>query len=226
MKYTIIPFLLFFFTSISAQTLSYSIGEIEYKEDVVKTIKITLDPKPETIKDVFEDWMDDYYNVDLDGKKFLFFDKKYLTAKGIVIPEISTRKIDLIVSVDETEMNSTKLDVFASFGYNNWIQPNEHYSEFAALEGIVYQFVADYLPEYYLDKVEDVREELTDLKDNESEMQEELVENKEDLEKLRMENAELLERLRQNQMKINSVQTRLKLNQKAYKSINKRIIEN
>jgi hypothetical protein len=170
----IIPFLLFTLITITitAQNLSYSSGTTEVEGEIVKTINVKLDPKPETVKGSFENWMEDNYDVDLDGKRLLFFDKKVMSAKGVVIPAISSRRIDLNVRVDESNEDFTTLQVYASFGYNNWITPMDYPYEYAALEGIVYEYISDYLPEYYLNRIEDTKEQLADLKEDKEELNE------------------------------------------------------
>ena len=223
MKYLIGAFLTIFALNSNAQVLSYSDGVLEVEGDMVKTINIKLDPKPATVRSSFENWMDDKYDVDLDGKKLLFFDKEYMSAKGVVIPEVSTRKIDLMVKVDESATTSTTLHVFASFGYNNWITPSDYPYEFAALEGIVYDYVSEYLPEYYLERVEKTKEMLEDLSEDRVDLKDDMKDNNEEILKLQTENAELMKKLKENQMKISSTKSKLTKRNKEYKSINKRV---
>ena len=223
MKSLIVAFLTIFTMSLSAQILTYSDGKLNVEGEMVHTINIKLDPKPETVRNSFENWMDDKYDVDLDGKKLLFFEKEYMSAKGVVIPEVSSRKIDLMVKVDESKSNSTTLHVFASFGYNNWITTNEYPYEFAALEGIVYDYVSEYLPNYYLEKVEKTKDALEELSENRVDLKDDMKDNNEEIEKLKSENAELMKKLKENQKKISSTKSRLIQRNKDFKSINKRV---
>jgi hypothetical protein len=221
----IIPFLLFTLITITitAQNLSYSSGTTEVEGEIVKTINVKLDPKPETVKGSFENWMEDNYDVDLDGKRLLFFDKKVMSAKGVVIPAISSRRIDLNVRVDESNEDFTTLQVYASFGYNNWITPMDYPYEYAALEGIVYEYISDYLPEYYLNRIEDTKEQLADLKEDKEELNEDVIDNKERIEELKKENEELMRRLKENQANINETKSKLSKRNKQYESINRRV---
>lgn len=207
----------------NAQVLSYSNGMIDVDGELVQTINIKLDPKPETIRESFEQWMDDNYDVDLDGKTLLFFDKDEMSAEGVVIESVSTRKIDLKVRVNETDSDATILNVYASFGYNNWINPIDYPYEFAALEGIVYEYVAAYLPKYYMEKVANTKEKITDLNDDRSELQEEIDENESDIKDLKEENMELMKKLKKNQMEINSSKSKLTKRNKEYNSIKERV---
>jgi hypothetical protein len=209
--------------NVEAQSLSYSIGQIEFEEEMVTTIRVKMEPKPETIKDSFEDWMDDKYDVDLDGKSLLFFDKKFMTAKGVTINEISPKKIDLLVKVNESNSENTTLDVFASFGYNNWITPETHLSEFISLENIVSDFIAEYLPQYYLEKMVETEEKLVDLKEDNNELNEQVKDNMEELAELKKENDELITKIRENQKRINNTKNKLSTEKKQFKTIKKKI---
>ena len=123
----------------------------------------------------------DKYDVNLDGKKLLFFNKEYMTAEGVVIPQISPRKMDLRVKVDESEKGNTVLHVFAAYGYNNWITPEDHPYAYDSLKGIVYDFVSEYLPEYYYERIEETEENIEDLKADNNDIEKDLAKNKEDI---------------------------------------------
>ena len=215
--------MMLFVTVMTAQKLDYADGTIMYEDEKINTIDVTLDPKVSTIKDKFEDWMDDNYDVDLDGTKLLFFDADYMSANGVVIPEISDRKIDLKVKVDETTAGMTKLNMFASFGYDNWITEDKHPEEYAALRSIVNEFVRDYLPEYYLDQVEDAEEKVDDLKEDRDDLNDDMQDNEEKIKKLEAENRELTKKLKENQKLIDQSKSRLKAKNKDYKSIKSRV---
>ena len=225
MKYYLLLIISVLTLTINAQELSYSDGTITADGEVIETIDVRLDPNVETIKDKFSDWMDDKYDVNLDGKKLLFFDKDFLTANGVVIPRISDRKIDLKVKVDETETGITKLNVFASFGYNNWITTTNHPYEFEALREIVYEFVSEYLPDYYLNKVDATKEKISDLKDDKKDLKNDVADNEKRIADLKKENQELMEKLKINQKKLSQEQSTLKSRTKDFKSIKKRVVE-
>lgn len=223
MKYllsTLIMMLAFFS---NAQLLTYSDGMIEYNNEMVKTINIKLDPKPGDVRSSFEKWMDNNYDVDLDGRSLLFFEKEYMSAKGVVIPEVSSRKIDVMVKVDETAANATTLHVFASFGYDNWITLDQYPVEFMALEEIVYEYVADFLPEYYKGKVENTRENLEDLNERKEDLSDDVKDNEEEIAKLKKENQELRVKMQENQKKINNAKAKLVKRDKELKSVKRRV---
>jgi len=207
----------------TCQKLSYSDGSVEFDNSTVRTIDVTLSPKVETIKDKFEDWMDDNYDVDLDDKKLLFFTKDYMTANGVVIPQISQNRIDLKVKVDETNGGNTKLNVFASFGYNNWITEDKHPFEYAALRGIVYDFVSEYLPEYYLDRVKESESTIAKLNDRREDMEDDIKDNEKSIRELREDNKNLMKKIRANELKIKEAKKRLTKQTNEYKEVKKKV---
>jgi len=209
--------------SLTAQTVNYDNGKITYDREEIRTIKVTLKPYVSTIKDKFSDWIDDHYEVDLDEKRLLFFDKEYMTAEGVVIPKVSPRKIDLHVKVDETQKGNTVLHVFASYGYNNWIVPQEHPYAHDALREIVYDFISDYLPEYYYERVEDTQERIEDIKDENSDIAYDLADNKKEIDDLLKKNDELRIELEQNKTKLKKANERLNVRKNEYRKVKNKV---
>lgn len=223
MKYLKTLLILFIGLSLSAQKVSYEDGMILQDGEEVETIDVILSPKVETIKDKFEDWMDENYDVDLDGKKLIFWNKEFMTANGVVIPQISDKKIDLKVKVAETTDGNSKLHVFASYGYNNWITPADHPHAHTTLRNIVFDFVADYLPEYYYEKVEDSKERLADLRDDRSDLKDDLDDNLKELEKLEKVNRDLRLQLKNNEYQIETTEKKISERKKDYKMVKNRV---
>jgi len=223
MKYisTVIALMIAF--SLTAQKVEYQEGQIMYEDEKIQTIEVRLSPTVSTIKDKFSEWMNDKYDVNLDGKKLLFFNKEYMTAEGVVIPQISPRKMDLRVKVDESEKGNTVLHVFAAYGYNNWITPEDHPYAYDSLKGIVYDFVSEYLPEYYYERIEETEENIEDLKADNNDIEKDLAKNKEDIDKILKENEDLRLELEENKSKLKKANENLKVRQNEYKKVQKKV---
>jgi len=223
MKYILTIMTLFTFSFCYTQVVDFSDGMVTYEDEEIKTIDVLLNPKVETIKDKFDDWMDDNYEVNLDGKKLLFFNKEYMSANGVNVPQISSKKIDLLVKVDESNNENTLLQVFASFGYDNWITEEDHPYEYAALRGIVIDFVQDYLPEYYFNKIQDTEEEIAKIKDKKEKLSEDMADNDEEITKLLKENRDLMDKIKSNQDRLKKAKQKLNTRNSEYKTIKKKI---
>jgi len=223
MKFLIISFALLFAVSTNAQTVEYSSGSINYEDENISTIEVTLSPKVSVIKDKFSDWMNDHYDVNLDGKKLLFFNKEFMTAEGVIIPQISNRKIDLKVKVLDADSENSKLHVFASYGYNNWITEENHPYAFTALQEIVYDFVSEYLPEYYYERIVDTENRIDNIKDDNNDIADDLTNNKEEIEKLMKENDDLRKALEVNKSKLKKASKNLTVRKTEYEVVKKKV---
>jgi len=223
MRYIIAILTLLIACSLTAQNVKYLEGNIEYEDENLQTIEVKLTPSVSTIKDKFSDWMNDNYDVNLDGKKLLFFNKKFMTAEGIIIPQISPRKIDLRVRVDESNKGMTTLDVFASYGYNNWITPETHPYAYDALRGIVYDFVSDYLPKYYYEKVEESEKRIDKIQDDGKDLKNDLEDNKNEIDDLLKKNDELRRELEENKTKLKKANENLDKRENEYRKIKKKV---
>jgi len=195
--------------SATGQVLAYNNTYLQYEEEQVQSVEVILRPGVELIEDKFNDWLKENHDVKLDQKKFIFFDKEYLTANEVIIPKISDRKIDLKVKVQSTTNDKTQLNIFASFGYNNWVSESNYPKEFAALEELTYAFVKKYLPKYYNEEIENKQSQIRELiKDNEK-IQEDINANKEEMTNLEKTNEELLEEWEQNKTNIESLKLKM-----------------
>jgi len=209
--------------SITAQKVKYHDGKIMYDGEELQTIEVKLQPNVSTIKDKFSEWMDDHYDVNLDGKKLLFFKKDFMTAEGVIIPQISERKIDLRVKVDEATKGTTTLHVFASYGYNNWLTPEKNPYAYDALKGIVYDFVSDYLPEYYYERVEESKENIDEIKEDNNDIEGDIANNKKEIEELLKKNEDLRNELEENKSKLKKANENLDARQNEYQKIKKKV---
>ena len=223
MKKLLIVLFTMFYLIANAQTLNCKAGTIEYEGEIVSTIDVILAPRVNTIQHKFEQWMVSNYQVDLKDETFLTIEKEFMTAKGIVIPEISTKKIDLIVKVSESDDYNTILNVVASFGYDNWITENEFPFEYSALEDIVYGFLADFLPDHYDGRVEKSEEKLTTLSTNRDVLTEQLKVNMEEIKSIKEENNLLLQQIKQNRNRINVNKSILRKKEMKYDIVKERM---
>jgi hypothetical protein len=198
-----------FLSFATGQILAFNNAYLEYEEEQVQSVEVILKPNVDLLEDKFNAWLKDNHDVKLDQKKFIFFDKEYLTANEVIIPKISDRKIDLKVKVQSTPNDKTRLNVFASFGYNNWISESEYPEEYAALEKLTYSFVQKYLPEYYNQKIENNQTQIIDLKEDNNDILSTIKSNKEEMANLEKTNNELLADWKDNKSKLQTLKVKL-----------------
>lgn len=206
-----------------AQIFYMEPSTIDYEDDKVETIDVVLEPTVDKIRDKFSDWIDDNYDVGLDGKKLLFFDKEYMTAKGVNIPNVSRNKIDLIVKVEETPGGKTRLKTFASYGYDNWITEYDDPYAYSALNEIVEEFVEDYLPDYYAQEIDVTREKIDELRADIADVQESLNDNQERIDKLQDENVELTTTLKRKKQQVKAAEKNMAEEKAKLDKVNDRV---
>ncbi|MEM9549178.1 MAG: hypothetical protein AAGA77_24540 [Bacteroidota bacterium] len=135
----------------SAQTIIYKESRIDRDGILVPTVQVTLEPAVDNMVERFEDWFKENYTVDLIGKNALSANKYMLSIDRVKVREISERRVDMNVYVDESKINVTRMDVFSSFGFDVWITPLDYPAEYVALNSLVFNFVRDSFPEYNQD---------------------------------------------------------------------------
>lgn len=153
---------LFSYSCVSAQKLSITDGTTTYEDQEHPCIVVQIEPDTKDVKDEMKDWMKDKKDVKLRGFGFLV-NKDVLTATKVNLPEISSNEMDFYAEVLENG-EVTEMKIFGSFGYNIHISKEKYPAEYRALKNMTLNFLSDYLPKYYQDKIEDTQELLSDLK--------------------------------------------------------------
>lgn len=213
--------LLFSSTFLSAQKLSITDGIITYDDQDRPCIVVQIEPDTKDVKDAIKDWMDDEKDVKLRGFGFLV-NKDVLTAKEIKLPEISPNEMDFYVEVLEKE-EITEMKVFGSFGYNIHISKAKYPTEYRALKNMTLDFLSNYLPEYYKNKIEDTQELLSDLKEERENLKEDIEENSEEIVELKEENIELNGEVSDKNIKVEKTSIKLQEQKTKLKKINEKL---
>ncbi|MDX1476673.1 MAG: hypothetical protein R3301_03170 [Saprospiraceae bacterium] len=175
--------------SIMAQNINFTEESVVYDGKERMSISITMAPPADDVKQGIERWIKDKYDVKLKGTG-LFANKDVLSAEETRIPVISSNMLDFYArAVPAGEM--TKLNVFASFGYNVHIAPEKYPDEFAALRKLTYEFVSEFLPNWYEERITEMEDTVSDLSDEVSSLKGDIDDNLKEQEKLRKELEEL-----------------------------------
>lgn len=206
---------LFLYSNISAQQLMISDGTVNYKKDNRPCIEVNLEPEPKEVKDAFKDWLKDNYDVKLKGFGFLT-NKDVLYAENVSIQEVSDKNLNFYTKVVE-DGEQTKMSVFASYGYDIHINPEKYPRAFRKIEELTDNFVADYLPKFYQNRIKNAEERLSDLQKRQKDLEDNISDNKGDIEKmykeieeLKKENEELIQDLSKNKDNLEKANVTLK----------------
>ncbi len=179
--------------SIKAQTIAPENGTITYDKNLRPVILVSLDPKPDELKEAWRDYLNDTYDVKLKGIGFLQ-NKDLLSAEEVVIQKISPNKINFYTNIEENELGS-EMKVFASLGKNTFISQDKTQMEYKALQSIVENFLKTYLPVYYKEMLEDTTKNFEDLTEDVADLNEEIVDDSEKIEKLKKEIEDLNDKI-------------------------------
>jgi len=156
------------------------------------SIEVELEPEPKPVKKAWQDFVKDNYDVKVKGIGFLT-NKDILKAEKVKIKEMSDKEMDLYTKVVR-EGDVTKMNVFASLGYDIYIDEKEYPDMYETMEDMATQFLNSYLPKYYQGLVndaqavrDDLNKEITNLEEDIADNQDEIVKSREEIEKLQEE---------------------------------------
>ncbi|XOV68748.1 MAG: hypothetical protein ACFHU9_06115 [Fluviicola sp.] len=180
-----------------AQVPAPKTSEVLYEDDMRPSLEVTVVPEPKEVKRAWHDFVKDNYDVDLDGIG-LFSNKDILSAEEVKIEKLSSQHIDFMTKITATE-GGTKMEVFAAKGYDIYIDPVENPEEFGRMDLMVRDFLADYIPAYYSEQIEDQSEEVEDLAKKRNKQKKEIDENEEEIAQLKEEIASLQDAIEQSE---------------------------
>ncbi len=187
-------------TFVNAQILNVSNETIIHDGKERSAVKVTIAPGSKDVKKSFKDFMDDQFDVKVEGIGFLK-NKKVVYTESTVIPPISTKPMELFAKVVENGAQ-TNMYVFGQVGYNNPITPTSMWTEYNAMKDLTVDFLNRLLPNYYQDIVEDQRDEVADLEDDRDDMRKKMDKNKDKIAELQKENRELERKIAETKVKL------------------------
>lgn len=198
--FTVIILALFMTLGLSAQRLVIDQGTIVHNKDTRECVLVQLEPEPKEVKEAWRDYVKDRYDVKLKGIGFLS-NKDVLSAEEVSIPEITDRKFHLYTEVVSRQQGS-QMCVFAAFGPDMYINSEQYNMEFRRLENMVESFLGIYLPDHYLELVNESQEAVDDLIDEQRDLEDDIKDNKEKIAKLTKENEEKARRIEEIQTEL------------------------
>jgi DNA repair exonuclease SbcCD ATPase subunit len=190
-----IIFLLFLPLLSNAQLPNLREAVIQYEKDSYPCIKVTLEPETKAVKEAWEDFMNKKYNVNVKGTG-LFTNKDVMTAEKVTLKKISDKQMDLFAEIVE-EKDLTSFSLFGRLGYDIPIRPENHPAEYQGLRTLTLEFLNEYLPDYYKERIKEREKQLKDLEKERKDVEKSLADNRKEIEKLEKENRELEQQLKE-----------------------------
>lgn len=200
--------MLLIFTTVQAQELSLTEMLVKYDKETRPAIQVVLEPETDAVKKAWEDYMKDEYKVKMKGTG-LFSNKDVLSAEEVKISEVSSKKLNFYTRIVEKGAN-TEMSVFASLGYDLHIGKDNYPAEFAQLKKITVDFLNQYLPTYYQDRLKNNEDQFSNLTKDRDKLEKNITDNTEKIEKLTKENEQMRSELATTEEQLKTVSKDLK----------------
>lgn len=211
MKYVYISFLLISLIIIRAtaygQDLTPVEATIERDNKLRSCLVVSVDPEPKTLKKAWRDFLKEKYDFKLKGIGFLS-NKDVLSAKKVTLPAISPNALDFYTEI-LPDQSGSQMKVFASYGYEVYINPNEHPEEFQQLKTIFSTFLQTYIPNYYQELVDDTENAVRDLMKDQKKLKKSITKDSKKAEKFTAKIKQLNEAVSDNQAELIQVEEKL-----------------
>lgn len=132
-----------------AQSLSPEKSTIEHNNKIRTCLMVKLDPEPKTLKKAWISFLKKEYKIKLKGMG-MFSNKDLLHKEEVIIPKLSQKQMDFYTYIVQDEnSNGSEMKVFASLGYDIYLNEEQYPVEFKAMNEMIVSFLKEYLPKYY-----------------------------------------------------------------------------
>lgn len=209
--------LVFFPFGLFAQDLELINTQIDYEGTTYPCIRVMLEAGTDQVKDAWDDFIKDKYDVKMRGYGFLA-NKDVLRAEKAEFKAISGKQLDFYTKVVENG-DKTSMSVFASFGYDIHVGPESYPQEYAAMKNVLQSFLDQFIPNYYNGQISIVKDKLKDLEKEEDDMKKELKENEKEIKELSKRNEEIEQALKEKEREIDTAKDQLNHLQNTFKTV-------
>ena len=207
--------------SVSAQSLSPQNSTIEHNDKMRTCLVVKLDPEPKELKKAWIRFLRKEYDVKLKGMGW-FSNKDLLYKKEVIIKNLSPQTMDFYTYVVEDE-NGSEMRVFASLGYDIYLNEEQYPFEFNAMKEMIVSFLKEYLPKYYNDKINESEGSVKGLNKEIKKLNKNIKNNQDDSEKLNKKIEQNKSRNKDNSEKLEAAEIKLRHRQNELKRINTKL---
>ncbi|RYM34578.1 hypothetical protein ERX46_04170 [Brumimicrobium glaciale] len=210
-----------FNNTVKAQNVVPQDGKIEHNDSERPCIFVNLDPEPKPLKKAWKDFLKDNYDFKIKGIGFLS-NKDLLYKEDVIIPKISSKRMNFYTEIVEDEVGS-EMKVFASFGYDIYIDKNETPEEYRIMTRMLNEFLKSYLPDYYNDQVKDTEKKVKTLSKDVKGLNKDISKNNKKIENLTEEIEELTKESEEQSSALEIANTKLKERKEKLERINSKL---
>jgi len=187
---------------IMAQDITPKEGFIVYEDAPRACWVVHLDPEPKTLKKAWKVYLDDEFGFSLKGIGFLT-NKDLLSAEEVMVKPIANDPLNLYTQIVE-DVNGSEMKFFVELKSNVYASDADHRFEFRAMQDILQDFLAEYLPTYYQSRVQDAEKRLVSLAEEREDLKKKIARDSQRIQELQSE-------IEQRQLELETNQSRLEL---------------
>lgn len=191
-----------------SQTLEMRDVTVKYDKTEYPAIEVLIQPGTDEVRDAWEDFLKDKYDVKLRGNGFLA-NKDVLRAEETNFKAISDKQMDFYSKIVEVD-DMIRIAIFASFGYDIQVNRVNYPTEYYAMENVLKTFLQSYLPKYYQGRISDMQSAIKSLESEREKMEKEEKDNRDEIEKLTKRNEDLAKSLSEKRESINEKNLKLR----------------
>ncbi|WP_020539209.1 hypothetical protein [Lewinella cohaerens] len=167
--------------SISALAQSQAINKVSFEDVEIAAYQININIAPDRVIDLWDEFWDDRYNVDVDREDRNREREIYL-AKKIQVESISSKSLDVYSKLTTTAKDNTTVSLGFGVGYDVYASKDQFSDTFAAAERILNEFETYSYQKFYSQQVEEWQKQLEDAKEEKVEVEEEIAKREDKIE--------------------------------------------
>lgn len=190
-----------------SQSISPIDGTVYHNKKSRPCLEVNVDPEAKTLKKAWNNYLKENYSVKLKGIGFLS-NKDLLSSKQVIIPVISPNAMDFYTEIIENA-NGSQMRVFASFGYDIYVDAASMPKEYVQIRKIMDDFLQSYIPNYYQELIKDKEKVVKSLNKDQSKLQKSIKKDTRSVEKMTKELESLNSDITKNKAELEETESKL-----------------
>lgn len=162
-KLTAFLFAFLLVSTVSAQRSKVMSTTATYEKDAMAAQSITLDAGRSKVQDLWDQFWDERFDVDIDR-----FDREKSSAsylsEEVIVSTISDKTMDVLSKVSGSS-NRSEVQLSIRFGYDMVVDNNKFPMEFKKAGMILDDFQTYFYERYFSEKITDLKDRLEDVRD-------------------------------------------------------------
>jgi len=144
-----------------AQTIKVIDTEISFENKLRPALSANTDPEQDALESAWKSYMKKNFDIKFKSSSFSS-NENLLAANDITVIKISDKRLNLKARISGTA-NGSEIKVFASFGYDIFINKNDYPKEHEALKSIITNFLLEFLTDFYNREIKETTKKIHKL---------------------------------------------------------------